>query len=80
MMAGMIGQHMKLTGVRNHIGIPSEDEWAEGDSSGGQKGRKLQNTLNKGDLIGGAAERIDHSAKMRGGTSSWVSELEEVWI
>ena len=34
-------------------------------------GRKLQNTLNKGDLIGGAAERIDHSAKRRGGTSSW---------
>ena len=43
-------------------------------------GRKLQNTLNKGDLIGGAAERIDHSAKRRGVTSSWVMEREEVWI
>ena len=80
MMAGMIGQHMKLTGVRNHIGIASEGEWAEGDSSCGQNGRRLQNTLKKGDLIGGAAERIDHSAKRRGVTSSWVREREEVWI
>ena len=70
MMAGMIGQHMKLTG----------GEWAEGESSCGQNGRRLQNTLNKGDLIGGAAEMIDHSAKRRGGTASWVRELEEVWI
>ena len=43
-------------------------------------GRRLQNTLNKGDLIAGAVERIDHSARRRGGTSSWVRELEEVWI
>ena len=43
-------------------------------------GRKLQNTLNKGDLIRGAAERIDHSAKRRGGSASGVRELEEVWI
>ena len=50
----------------------SEGEWAEGDSS--CDGRILQNTLNKGDLSGGAAEMIDHSAKGRGGTSSWVSE------
>ena len=56
----------------------SEGEWAEGDSS--CDGRILQNTLNKGDLSGGAAEMIDHSAKGRGGTSSWVSEREEVWI
>ena len=55
-----------------------EGEWAEGDSS--CDGRILQNTLNKGDLSGGAAERIDHSAKRRGGTSSWVKDLEEVWI
>ena len=43
-------------------------------------GRRLQNTLNKGDLIGGVAERIDHIARRRGGTSSWVRELEEVCI
>ena len=36
-MAGMIGQHMKLTGgKRDHIGIASEGEWAEGDSSYGK--------------------------------------------
>ena len=76
----MIGQHMKLTGVRNHIGITSEDEWAEGDSSGGQKGRKLQNTLNKGDLMGVAAEMIDRSATRRKDSASWVMDLEGAWI
>ena len=34
-------------------------------------GRRLQNTLNKRDLIMGAAERIDHSTKRREGISSW---------
>ena len=57
-------------GVRNHVGIASEGEWAEGDSSCGQNGRRLQNTLNKGDLIGGAAEMIDRSATRREDSAS----------
>ena len=50
------------------------------ETQAGQKGRKLQNTLNKGDLMGVAAEMIDRSATRRKDRASWVMDLEGVWI
>jgi hypothetical protein len=81
MKVGMIWQHMKLTEGKGIIAVMDLRGWPGwGRLKLVWHGRRLQNTLNKGDLIGGAAEMIDHNAKRHGGTSSWVKELEEVCV
>ena len=80
MMAGMIGQHMKLAGGKGNVSvfILRANGLMETQAVVRWQGTAEYSEQRRPD--GGAAERIDHSAKRRGVTSSWVMEREEVWI